>query len=71
MVAVDLLNLRGGPGQGFGVVGLARAGETYTVTSRSEDGAWLQICCVNQAPAWLASGMITVTSTIDSLPIAP
>jgi uncharacterized protein YgiM (DUF1202 family) len=70
-VAVDLLNLRGGPGQGFGVLGLARAGETFTVMARSGDGAWLQICCLNQAPAWLAAGMVTVTGTIESLPVAP
>ena len=71
VVAVDLLNLRGGPGQGFGVIGLARSGETYTATTRSGDGAWLQICCFNHAPAWLATEMVTVTGAIDSLPVAP
>jgi len=71
VVAVDLLNLRGGPGQGFEVIGLARAGETFTVTARSGDGVWLQICCFNQAPAWLATGMVTVTGTVESLPVAP
>jgi hypothetical protein len=71
VVAVGLLNLRSGPGQGFDVIGLARAGETYTATARSGDGTWLQICCINQAPAWLATGMVTVTSGLDSLPVAP
>jgi len=70
-VAVDLLNLREGPGQGFGVIRLARAGEVFTVTARSNDGGWLQVCCVNQAPAWLATGMVTRTGTIEGLPIAP
>lgn len=71
VVAVDLLNLRDGPGQGFGVIGLARSGEIYTPTARSGDGTWLQVCCFNQLPAWLASRMVTVTGRIDSLPVAP
>jgi uncharacterized protein YgiM (DUF1202 family) len=71
VVAVDFLNLRDGPGQGFGVIGLARSGETYTATARSGDSIWLQVCCFNQAPAWLASGMVTVTGSLDRLPVAP
>jgi uncharacterized protein YgiM (DUF1202 family) len=71
VVAVDLLNLRAGPGQGFGVIGLARSGETYTATARSGDGTWLQICCHNQAPAWLATGMVTVTGRLANLPVTP
>jgi uncharacterized protein YgiM (DUF1202 family) len=71
VVAVDLLNLRDGPGQGFGVIGLGRSGETYTATARSGDGAWLQVCCLNQAPAWLATGMVTITGRLESLPVAP
>jgi hypothetical protein len=70
-IAVELANLRSGPGQGFRVVGLAKTRETFTVTARSGDGFWLQICCVNQAPAWLATGLVTITGTIEGLPIAP
>jgi uncharacterized protein YgiM (DUF1202 family) len=71
VIAVDLLNLRDGPGQGFGVIGLARSGETYTATARSGDGTWLQVCCFKQAPAWLATGMVTVTGRLANLPVAP
>jgi hypothetical protein len=71
VVAVDLLNLRDGPGQGFGLIGLARSGETYTATARSGDGSWLQVCCLNQAPAWLATRMVTITGRLESLPVAP
>jgi uncharacterized protein YgiM (DUF1202 family) len=71
VVAVDLLNLRDGPGQGFGVIGLARSGETYTATARSGDGTWLKVCCVGQAPAWLATGMVTISGRLESLPVAP
>jgi uncharacterized protein YgiM (DUF1202 family) len=69
-VAAGRANLRSGPGQGFGVVGIARTGDTYTVTARSGDGSWLQICCVNRTPAWLATGLVTFTGTIEGLPIA-
>lgn len=70
-VATTLLNLRAGPGQGFGVVGLARAGQIFTATARSADGAWLQVCCVNDGPAWVAADYVTVTRRIEALPVVP
>lgn len=70
-VAVERLNLRAGPGQNYGVVEVAKAGSAFTVTARNADNAWLQVCCVNESPAWLATEFVTVTGTIKLVPVAP
>lgn len=48
-------NLRAGPGTEFGVAAVANEGETFEATGQTADGAWLRLCCVNGAPAWVAS----------------
>ena len=70
-VSVDLLNLRAGPGTDAQVVGIARRGERFAIVARNANAAWLQVCCWNDAPAWLASSFVTTTSRIDGLPIVP
>jgi hypothetical protein len=60
-----------GPGQGFGVVGLIKTDDTLANTARSLAGAWLRVCCINQAPGCLATKSVTVAGTIEGLPIAP
>lgn len=47
-------NLRSGPGRDFGVARVANEGETFAATGQTADGAWLRLCCVNDAPVWVA-----------------
>lgn len=63
------VNLRSGPGPAFPVLGLAPEGGTYAVTARSADGEWWQVCCVGGVPAWAASSVISVTGSIETLPV--
>jgi hypothetical protein len=65
----DAVRLRSGPGTGFDTVGVLRAGESLTVTARSMDWAWWQVCCVSQQPAWVASQYISVTGPTLVLPV--
>jgi uncharacterized protein YgiM (DUF1202 family) len=65
------LVLRSGPSQGQPVVSIAQVGQAFTVTGRTADNAWLQVCCVNNGPAWLASQFVGVTGTITTLPVKP
>ena len=70
-VSTDLLNLRASPGTDAQVVGIARGGDRFAVLARSADAGWLQVCCWNNAPIWLASTFVTVTGSIASLPVVP
>jgi uncharacterized protein YraI len=65
------LALRAGPNQGQPVVSSAQVGQTFTVTGRTTDNTWLQVCCVNNEPAWLASQFVVFTGTLTTLPVKP
>jgi hypothetical protein len=59
-ITSDLVNVRGGPGTDFGLVGTAATGESFAVTGRNEAGDWWQICCVNGQPGWVFGELATV-----------
>lgn len=65
------LNLRAGPGADQLVLTTAAAGEVFTVTARTADDTWLEVCCVGGKPVWLSSSLVTITGTVTSLPIKP
>ena len=65
------LALRAGPNQGQPVLSSAQVGQAFTVTGRTADNAWLQVCCVNNEPAWLASQFVVFTGTLTTLPVKP
>jgi uncharacterized protein YgiM (DUF1202 family) len=45
-VNAPLVNVRGGPGTNYPVVGEASQGATLTVVGRTETGDWLRVCCL-------------------------
>ncbi|MDT8305312.1 MAG: SH3 domain-containing protein [Anaerolineae bacterium] len=57
MARVDL-NLRGGPGTAYGVVGWMAHGQIARVSGVSSDGAWWQLDCPSStvATCWVAAG---------------
>ncbi len=65
------LNLRAGPGRDQRVVAVGQAGATFTVTARTADNTWLQVCCVGTNRAWLFAEYAVITGTIASVPILP
>jgi hypothetical protein len=44
-VNADLVNLRGGPGTNYAIVGQARTGDQLTVVGRNEASDWWRVCC--------------------------
>lgn len=65
------LNLRGGPGTNYPVIGSLPAGSSVTVVGRNEDSSWLVIEA-DRSTAWLTSDADLVElggGTLDSLPV--
>lgn len=62
-------NLRVGPGRDFGVVLVAKEGATFDATGQTEDGAWLRLCCVNNAPVWVAADLVELPAGAN-VPVA-
>ena len=70
VVASKAANLRSGPGTNYPVVGSAAAGKQYEITGRSPDGAWLEVCCVNGKPVWVARSVVAVSGDVDTVAVA-
>jgi Tol biopolymer transport system component len=64
------VNMRQGPGTQFTIAGQMPKSTSATILGKNEDGQWLQVTFPDAAhPAWVASAFVTVTGTIDSLPV--
>ena len=64
------VNLRGGPGTAYQVVGQARQGTTYAISAKSANGAWWQVCCVQNQPVWVSADVVTTEGDVTSVPLA-
>lgn len=73
LIANSAANVRSGPGTAYARVGQMRAGATYRITGRSEDGAWWQISYDGKA-AWVSGDLVTVggnAGTVAIVQVAP
>lgn len=64
------LNVRSGPGTQYDRIGGATAGEAYTITGKSADGAWWQIDFAGQ-PGWIYGPLVTATDAEDVPVVTP
>ena len=72
LVSTETLNLRGGPGTNYGIVGQVLAGQRFRITGRNRVGDWLQICCPAGAnrESWISADFAQINWQINSLPTA-
>ena len=64
----DVINVRGGPGTGYAVVGQAKAGQTYPITGKSADGKWLVID-LGGKQGWVLGQYVKVSGALDGLAV--
>jgi uncharacterized protein YraI len=70
-VIVDkVVNLRAGPGTNYALVGTTKVGDQYNISGRNQDGSWLEVCCINNKPAWVAKSVVTVGGDIAGITVA-
>ncbi|MCB0070248.1 MAG: SH3 domain-containing protein [Caldilineaceae bacterium] len=62
------MNVRGGPGTNYNILGGANQGERYPVTGRSNDGTWWQIN-YNGQDGWVYGELVT-TQNVESVQVA-
>ncbi len=68
-VTGDSINLRGGPGTVYPVVGKADKGEILPVVARNEDGSWLEVEGRNGKRVWVSAGLVQLSVPLDMLEI--
>lgn len=63
------LNLRAGPGVTFTVLGVANKDDEFSVLGLSQDGAWVQVCCVAGAPVWVSAQFVQLPAAPRTYPV--
>lgn len=63
LVASNPVNVRGGPGTEYGIVGAANPGDQFDIIGKNAAGDWWQICCVNGQQGWIFGQLATVENT--------
>ncbi|MGQ9586339.1 MAG: SH3 domain-containing protein, partial [Anaerolineae bacterium] len=69
VINIDSLNVRAGPGTSYDRVGQARQGQRFDIVGRTEDGKWLQICCLQGRTGWVAAQYVRVRGDVQRVAI--
>lgn len=64
------LNVRGGPGTLYPVVGQMRQGDTADILARSADGSWWQVVLADGSEGWVFANLVTVVGPLDQVAVA-
>lgn len=69
--AVADVNIRGGPGTNYPILGLLRAGDVAAVVGRSADGAWWQIIFPPNTggTGWVVSSYVQTNAAAGAVPV--
>lgn len=67
--AVELLNIRSGPGTRFRAIGLLAAGETAELLGRNADGQWLRVRTGDGTLGWVNRNYIETALDTATLPL--
>lgn len=70
ILSTDLVNIRRGPGLEYPPIKLGMRGDQFTITGRSADDLWWQICCVEELPAWISKTYVDSEGDVDGVPVA-
>lgn len=66
--ALDAINIRGGPGTNYNVVGAIQNGEEMVVTAKNQTGDWWQVLLNSGQTGWVF-GQLVNTSNVDTVAV--
>ncbi|MBK8901974.1 MAG: SH3 domain-containing protein [Anaerolineaceae bacterium] len=68
-VATGALNVRSGPGIGYGVVAAAYQGQVVTLMARNNISSWVKIQLSSGTQGWVNVTLLSTSTNINSLPV--
>jgi len=68
-VLADALNVRNGPGTGYGVLRVVHAGDQMAPLGQSEAGDWIYAISPAGEAGWLSTGYLQCAPSTDGIPI--
>ncbi|MEO8393227.1 MAG: protein kinase [Chloroflexota bacterium] len=63
------LNVRGGPGTQYPVIGVFAANSQVSILGINEDGSWFKIRMLDGSEAWVGTGIVTAEGDLGSIPV--
>jgi uncharacterized protein YraI len=69
VVTSSFLNVRGGPGANFPIVGRLANGAALNLVGRNAESSWAQISIPGGVQGWVSTRYIAASVLIDSLPV--
>jgi len=64
-------DLRNAPDANATVLGQAQQGQAFEVLGRSADATFVQGCCFNGEPFWVAAAAVTTSLALPTIPVVP
>lgn len=65
------MNVRGGPGTNYPVIGSGSSGDTTKITGRNQDGSWVQVeYPSDDGRGWLYAPLVDVSGDVSTMPVA-
>ncbi len=68
--SASAINVRGGPGTVYPVVGQLQPGQPVDILSRNGDQTWWQVLLSNGNEGWVAASVVDVTGPLDGVAVA-
>jgi hypothetical protein len=68
--SASAINVRGGPGTVYPVVGQLQPGRPVDVLGRNSDRTWWQVRLGNGSEGWVAASVVDVTGPVDGIAVA-
>lgn len=69
LTANQNVNVRGGPGTNYAIVGRLAGGDSYDVTAKNAAGTWLQFN-YDGDPGWVSAELVTVSGDANAISVA-
>lgn len=66
--ATQTMNVRGGPGTNYAVIGRLTAGQQFTITGRNASGDWLQFN-FNGQTGWVSASLVQATGSLAAVAV--
>lgn len=64
------MNVRGGPGTAYPVVGAGRAGDTSKIVGQNSDGSWVQVeYPSSDGKGWVYAPLVQISGQLEAVPI--
>ncbi len=70
VVAASAVNVRGGPGTDYPVVGAMASGDNFRIVARNKAGDWWQIRLPNEALGWVYNAIVKIKGDTTNIPVA-